>query len=73
MEGSKTVPVVVMQGMRHVYWLKSEGDRVHEGESIASMEAGDESKFGWPRRYDGLQQARVLYQAVGVRISPRAG
>lgn len=45
MGDSKTVPVVVMQGMRHIYWLKSEGDLVHEGEPIASMEAGDESRF----------------------------
>lgn len=45
MDESKGVPIVVPEGSRHVFWLKSPGDRVREGESVASMEAGKGTTF----------------------------
>jgi pyruvate dehydrogenase E2 component (dihydrolipoamide acetyltransferase) len=45
MDETQGIPIVVMEGMRHIFWLKSEGDSVREGESIASMEAGKGTTF----------------------------
>lgn len=41
----KRVAVEVSADSKHVFWLKAEGDRVKQGMTVASIEAGKGTSF----------------------------